>query len=436
MTYRETLELLYALMPDFQQVGAAAYKPGLERAEEFVERLGNPHKRFRIIHVAGTNGKGSVSHMLTAVLMEAGYKVGLYTSPHLKEFRERIKVNAEMISEREVVEFTRRYLGDMEELDLSFFEATVGMAFSHFAEQRVDVAIVETGLGGRLDATNIVLPELSIITNIALEHTAILGDTVEAIAREKGGIIKPNTPVVIGQHGEGSSGVFREIAAERGAELHFAEDEYSIVSLSEEVAEDGVTPLRRYTIERLSDGAQLLLDLDLLGDYQKHNILTLLSAVEFLNSHKVFSIGQGALQSGLSKVTKSTGLRGRWQVLSHQPLMVADTGHNADGIRELVGQILKCNYAKLYIVFGVANDKDLDAIAHLLPTEAHYIFTRAAMDRAMSSEELMERMGGYGLRGETTQSVAQGVERAKELASADDMIFVGGSSFVVAELDL
>lgn len=436
MTYRETLELLYSLMPDFQKVGAEAYKPGLERIESFVAYLGNPDMQFQTIHVAGTNGKGSVSHILTSVLMSAGYRVGLYTSPHLKDFRERIKVNGEMISEEEVINFTKSHLGKMGEYDLSFFEATVGMAFDHFAEQKVDVVVVETGLGGRLDATNIITPKLSVITNIALEHTSFLGDTIESIAREKGGIIKNGLPVVVGQRDDVSERVFSTISAERNAPLRFAEERYRVVDVEQTVADDGGTALRSYHIEHLPDGRVFEVSIDLLGDYQDHNIITALSAIELLNDGGYFKIEQLAVKDGLRKTASQTGLKGRWQILSHAPLMVADSGHNPDGIREVVRQIERCQYGKLYIVFGVANDKDLRSIIPLLPKDAHYIFTRASIDRAMSVDELAATAKSMGVVGETCDTVSEAVERAKSLATRDDMIFVGGSSFVVAELDL
>lgn len=433
MTYQETLDLLFNMMPDFQDIGSKAYKPGLERVKEFDRYLGSPSKYFFTIHVAGTNGKGSVSHMIASILSEFGYCVGLYTSPHLKDFRERIKVDGKPISEKEVVKFTKAHLSKMEELDLSFFEATVGMAFSHFVKSRVEVAIIETGLGGRLDATNIITPILSVITNIGLEHTAFLGDSLESIAREKAGIIKPTVPVIIGEKDSHTDHVFKAAAANNGSKIFFAEEQFKLL----EVEEPDFTlsiPTRSYKIKRMYCNTRSLIKLDLIGEYQRHNLLTVMATMEQLERKTRLTVSRRAIRVGLSKVIATTGLMGRWQVLSQKPLIIADTGHNAEGIKEIVGQIEKQSFNNLYVVLGVANDKDLSKIIPLLPKEAQYIFTQASVKRALPVEELAEEMQKYGLKGRVTHSVNEAYELAKSLAQPDDMIFIGGSTFVVADL--
>lgn len=425
--YLETLDMLYALMPDFQQVGADAYKPGLDRIREFERRLGNPSGGFLCIHVAGTNGKGSVSHMLASTLTAAGYRTGLYTSPHITDFRERIRVDGEMIPEREVVEFADRQLPAMRELGLSFFEATVGMAFEWFWRSGVEVAVVETGLGGRLDATNIITPVVSVITNIGLEHTSFLGDTLAAIAGEKAGIIKPGVPVVVGEHQDGTDEVFRRAAENADSTLVFAQDVFSVSGVAE------TEPGRPVYSVTGPEGQACELRLDLAGDYQRHNIVTALAALRVMNDDTPLNISPQAIREGLASAASATGLRGRWQVLATKPLVVCDTGHNAHGIKEVVRQIARQKYGKLYMVLGVADDKDLSSILPLLPKQAHYIFTQASVRRAMPAATLAAEAARHGLDGETAASVKQAVERARALASADDMIFIGGSTFVVAD---
>lgn len=441
MTYKETLDTLYNMMPDFQKVGAGAYKPGLERIEAFNRHLGSPDKTFCAIHVAGTNGKGSVSHMLASVLQAAGYKVGLYTSPHLRDFRERMRVDGEMVSEQFVVDFTRKHMDKMRELDLSFFEATVGMAFDWFSRGEVEVAVIETGLGGRLDATNIITPILSVITNIGMDHMAFLGDTPEAIAAEKGGIIKKDVPALIGERDPQSEPVFRDAAAKAGSKIYFAEDAYKYISSRPAPptacgAGEGGAERRVYVVERIPCGTRAELALDLLGDYQRRNIVTAMSALELLNKQTKLSISSRAITDGLSVTALSTGLCGRWEVIGRNPLTVCDTGHNAHGLQYVVRQIAGQQYDKLYFVLGVVNDKDLGSILPLLPADAHYIFTQASVDRSLPAGELAERATARGLRGETVPTVPKAIAHARRLARPEDMIFIGGSTFVVADIEL
>ncbi len=449
MNYRQTLETLYNMMPDFQDVWAGAYKPGLERVDEFLNLLGRPHDKFKAVHIAGTNGKGSVSHMTAAVLQGAGLKVGLYTSPHLRDFRERIRIDGETIPEEAVVEFAERHLETMKAIGLSFFEATMCMAFDWFARCGVDVAVVEAGLGGRLDSTNILMPVVSVITNIGLEHQQYLGETLAEIAGEKAGIIKRGVPVVIGEHGDAADEVFVHKAAVEDAPIIFAQDIYKCVA----ARKDGCRQV--FTIERMvkqaADGgggeqasresnpprgaANLKCDLtvDLLGDYQAKNIVTLLAVVDVLRRTDAFSSFEFRF-SILESAAVATGLRGRWEVMGHHPLVVADTAHNAHGIELVAEQLRGEHYETLYIVIGVAADKDLDAILPLLPREAHYIFTAPSVSRAMPAEQLAAHATKYGLNGDIVPRVPDALARARELASPRDMIFIGGSNFTVAEV--
>ncbi len=422
MNYRRTLETLYNMMPDFQDVGAGAYKPGLERVDEFLNLLGRPHEKFRSVHIAGTNGKGSVAHMTAAVLQGAGLKVGLYTSPHLRDFRERIRVDGETIPEEAVVEFAERHMETMKAVGLSFFEATMCMAFEWFARCGVDVAVVEAGLGGRLDSTNIITPMVSVITNIGLEHQQCLGETLSEIAGEKAGIIKRGVPVVIGEHGDAADEVFIRKAAAEGAPLTFAQDIYRCASVGKEGCR------QNFECEDLHSGEQFRLTVDLLGDYQAKNLVTLLAAMDVLD------LARHNIQNALPAAAFATGLRGRWEIIGHHPLTVADTAHNAHGLRLVMEQLRGEHYERLYMVIGVAVDKDLDAILPLLPREARYIFTAPSVTRAMPAERLASQAADYGLRGEVIPHVPDALARARELASSQDMIFVGGSNFTVAEI--
>ncbi len=429
MNYIETVEYLFNSMPSFQHIGGDAYKPGLERVESFCQYLDDPHKEYCVIHVAGTNGKGSVSHILAAVLQEAGYCVGLFTSPHLKDFRERVRVNGQKISRQSVVNFVGRHREKMEELQLSFFEMTAALAFSHFARNHVEVAIIETGLGGRLDATNIVTPVLSIITNIALEHQAYLGDTIEKIASEKAGIIKHKTPVLIGQKDSQYNHVMESRAAELGSPLFYAEDLFSCIG-QQNLGAQG----QHFSLLRHYDDHRFEVDLDLAGNCQRHNILTVTAAADLLHRETQISISRKAFLRATPHAAELTSFSGRWQVLGTEPFVVCDTGHNPHGMSFVVDQIKASSFRELYCVVGFAKDKDLGEILPMLPKEAHYIFVKPNNQRTIEAEELRSVAAQYGLRGEVAPSVADGILRARELSQPDDMIFIGGSNFVVAEI--
>lgn len=431
MDYKQAIDLLFNALPVFQFSGGAAYKPGIERIVALDDRLGNPHTKYKTIHIAGTNGKGSCSHMMASILASAGLRVGLYTSPHLKDFRERIRVNGQKISEAEVVDFVERNIDFATTLGASFFELTAAMAFEHFERNDVDVAIIEVGLGGRLDATNIITPCLSIITNIGLDHTQFLGSTLESIAKEKAGIIKTNTPIIIGQGGDEIDEIFEAKALEMSAPIIFAED---VFELSEQLAlehgqsivlerKEGSMPCRKYRLE-----------LDLMGNYQSHNIKTVISAIETLNTYLGFDISTEDIEEGVANVVENTGLEGRWQVLSQSPLTICDTAHNAHGIAEVVNQIKSQQFAKLYMVIGMVSDKNISEVLALLPKQAYYIFTQAGIDRAMAADELMVQAAEHGLKGECVMKVDKAYALARALATKQDMIYIGGSNFVVAEV--
>lgn len=430
MTYSETIDFLFNQVTSFQQVGAAAYKPGLERVEEFCRLLGNPHNDYHTIHIAGTNGKGSTSHMLASVLQQAGYRVGLFTSPHLKDFRERVRVDGKMISEQEVVGFVERNMPEIKRLGLSFFEITAAMAFEHFALQDVEVAVIETGLGGRLDATNIITPLVSVITNIGLDHTDLLGSTLQAVAAEKAGIIKRGVPVVLGERSEEYNDVFVKRAKELSAPLYFAQQQCRV--LEQGVDDD----MQRFVLQRDRDNAKFDVKLDLMGEYQYNNLITASAALDVLDKLTPLTISRRAYLEGLQGVSRSTSLAGRWQVLSAEPYMVCDTGHNAHGIKYVTKQLqgLAERYSKLYCVVGFAKEKNLDEVLPLLPTQAYYIFTQASSPRALPAVSLAEQAAEFGLKGEVVASVADAVALAQEKATAKDAIFIGGSNFIVGEI--
>ena len=428
MNYSQTIDFLFNSFPTYQNIGPGAYKEGLQSITRMCEVLDNPQRNYFVIHVAGTNGKGSVSHMLASVLQQAGYCVGLYTSPHLVDFRERIRVDGEPISERQVVRFVDEYRDKMVELGLSFFEMTTALAFHHFSESSVEIAVVETGLGGRLDATNIVKPILSIITNIGLEHTALLGGTIAEIAFEKGGIIKPEVPVIVGESHPESCPVFEELAQANRTSVVYADRTWEVLDTEPSGA------LVRYTLQRHSDGRTQILDLDLAGAYQRKNILTARTAVSLLRNHTHLNISTRALVEGIRTVASSTGLRGRWQQLSQAPLVVCDTGHNAHGLAEVVAQIRAQHYERLFMVIGMVDDKDFSSVIPLMPKEAHYIFTQASVRRALPAAELAAKFRHEGFEGDVVPDVHEAYRHAISLASADDMIFIGGSTFVVADL--
>ena len=430
MTYSQTIDFLFNQVTSFQQVGAAAYKPGLERVEEFCRLLGNPHNDYYTIHIAGTNGKGSTSHMLASVLQQAGYRVGLFTSPHLKDFRERVRVDGEMISEQEVVGFVERNLPEIKRLGLSFFEITAAMAFEHFALQDVEVAVIETGLGGRLDATNIITPLVSVITNIGLDHTDLLGSTLQAVAAEKAGIIKRGVPVVLGERSEEYDAVFVKRAEELSAPLYFAQQKCRVL-------EQGVTDdMQRFVLQRDRDNTKFDVKLDLMGEYQYNNLITASAALDVLDKLTPLTISRRAYLEGLQSVSRSTSLAGRWQVLSAEPYMVCDTGHNAHGIKYVAKQLMGLveHYSKLYCVVGFAKEKSLDEVLPLLPAAAYYIFTQASSPRALPAVSLAEQASEFGLKGEVVTNVADAIALAQEKATAKDAIFIGGSNFIVGEI--
>jgi dihydrofolate synthase/folylpolyglutamate synthase len=430
VNYTETLEYLFDRLPMFHRIGQAAYKNSLDNTLKLDEIFGNPHRLYKTIHVAGTNGKGSVSHMLAAVFQAAGYKTGLYTSPHLKDFRERLKIDGQMISKEEVVEWVENYpvKNNLWEIEPSFFELTAAMAFDYFAKQKVDIAIIEVGLGGRLDSTNIITPEVSVITNIGLDHTNLLGDSLEKIAVEKAGIIKQNIPVVIGKTQKETQQIFIETAGTKQSTLFFADQEY-VTSYSMQVL-DGKQILN---IERNGEAVYPEIKLDLLGLYQTQNVPVVLKTLDIM-VEKGWQISRENIYDGLANAAKSTGLMGRWQIIGNNPLTICDTGHNEDGIKMVVNQIKNTVYKTLHFVFGVVADKNQDAVLQLLPKEAVYYFTKADIPRAMDEKVLEQKATGFGLAGESYPSVISAFNAAKLKAGKNDLIFVGGSTFVVAEI--
>ncbi len=417
MTYQDVLDWMFTQLPVYQRDGKSAYKANLDNTHALMDVLGHPYRRFKSIHVAGTNGKGSCSHMLASVLQEAGYKTGLYTSPHLKDYRERIRVNGHLISEDFVIDLVNKYRSDFESIRASFFEMTVGLAFAYFAEQAVDIAIIETGLGGRLDSTNVITPVLSVITNIGMDHTQFLGDSMEAIAAEKAGIIKRHVPVVIGEHQVQTDAVFETMAAKQQAPVTFAQDQLKVVKKEQS-----------YTVTIQDTGADLHFELPLLGNYQLHNVTTVTAAALLLQlPHK-------SIESGLAKVVENTALQGRWQVLKQQPLCIADTAHNKDGLLLVMEQLKRLQYNKLHIVLAVVNDKSLSGILPLFPKEATYYFSQANIPRALPVEDLLTACRAHHMLGEAYPSVKEAYAAALANACTEDVVFVGGSTFTVAEV--
>jgi len=417
----------------FSRQGAAAIKKDLHNTVLLCESLGNPHNKFKTIHVAGTNGKGSVSHMLASVLQQAGYKTGLYTSPHLRDFRERIRINGEMIPEETVVSFVHEQQELIEKVDPSFFEVTVAMAFDYFAEQKVHIAIIETGLGGRLDSTNIIRPILSVITNIGFDHVAILGDTLPQIAGEKAGIIKSGVPVVIGEAIGEVKQVFLEKAALEQSPIYFASEEWA-VDTDEQVSED----LLQLHVTKIASSTSLEepsieLHLDLTGSYQVKNVKAVLSATDLIRNYG-FNVTDQHLYSGLKQVTRLTGLMGRWQTIGHNPKTICDTGHNEDGIREVLSNLKRLQYQQLHFVIGMVKDKDINKVLSLLPKQAIYYFCAPDIERAKPAISLREEALDIGLKGEAYISVSEALLAAREGAATGDLVLVGGSTFVVAEV--
>ncbi len=428
MNYQEAIDFMYSQLPAFHRIGKAAYKANLDNTLALDEYFSHPHRRFRSIHVAGTNGKGSVSHMLASVLQSAGYKTGLYTSPHLKDYRERLRINGQMAPEEVITGFIEKNTDIIKKIQPSFFEMSVAMAFDYFAKEQVDIAVVEVGLGGRLDSTNIITPELSIITGISYDHTDLLGDTLEKIAAEKAGIIKPGIPVVIGRSQPEIKHVFEEKASEQEATIHFADQLYS--------TSPGFYSADQEQVFNVYKGESLVwpkLAVDLQGFYQSVNLLTVLQSTELLQQ-RGFNLSEKAVREGLSSVTRQTGMMGRWQVIGNNPLIVCDTGHNEEGISRVVNQLLQTPWKRLHMVIGFVQEKAIDRILALLPREATYYFTRAGVPRAFDTEILSAKAAEYGLSGRVVPDVKEALEAAKTEAGDKDMIFVGGSTFVVAEV--
>lgn len=429
MTYTETLEYLLSRLPMFSRTGPAAIKPNLDNTYAICEWLGDPQQKIRSIHIAGTNGKGSCSHMLAAILQASGYKTGLYTSPHLRDFRERIKIDGQMINEDFVVRFTAQLMPLIQRIDPSFFEVTVGMAFAWFAEQQVDVAVIETGLGGRLDSTNVIIPELSVITNIGLDHTNLLGTTLPEIAAEKAGIIKKGIPVVIGESSPATDAVFTDTAVQRAAPMVFADKQWYAADWHHEKDRLFVDLAHVEHEDRLS------YQLDLPGVYQLKNLVTVTAAVQELRK-KGFSLPEKKVAAALTQVRKMTGLHGRWETIRQHPTVVLDVAHNEDGIRQLVEQIELVDYRSLHIVIGMVRDKEVDKVLSLLPAAAHYYFTQAQIPRALPAEQLQEKALTAGLKGIAYPEVNAAVHAALEHAAGGDLVLVCGSIFVVAEVNL
>lgn len=427
MTYHDALAFLVDRLPAYHLIGKAAYKASLDNTIALDEYFGHPHLSFRSVHIAGTNGKGSVSHLIASIFQEAGYKTGLYTSPHLRDFRERIRVNGEMIPEDEVVRFVEMHSAITAQLMPSFFELTMAMAFDYFTRSGVEVAVIETGMGGRLDSTNIITPELSVITNIGHDHMEFLGATLEAVAGEKAGIIKREIPVVIGETQAETAPVFEEKAKEMNANILFADKKYCCI-LGDS---DEFSSLRSYSITENETGFHLKGAIPLGGLYQQKNIQTVFGAVSELK--KIFNLKDCNIIDGIQNVIENTGLAGRWQILSNCPLTICDTGHNKEGLEYVVRQLLSLKKKKMHLVIGFVSDKDLSAVLPLLPKDAVYYFTKAAIPRALDEKVLKDAAAAMGLSGLSYGLVSEAINAAKENAGSEDVIFIGGSTFIVAE---
>ncbi len=448
MNYQETLDYLFYALPMFQRVGASAFKKDLHNTIELCNHLGNPERKFKSIHIAGTNGKGSTSHTLAAVLQSAGYKTGLYTSPHLKSFTERIRIDGKEISEDAVVQFVAENKEFLDELKPSFFEMTVGMAFWYFVREKVDIAVIEVGMGGKFDSTNLVTPELCIITNIGWDHMQFLGNTLPLIAGEKAGIIKHRVPVIISQTQEETSSVFKEKASEMQAPIVFADQVWKVKKdgspdSHREKTEDGSNKNQEprtqnqersaiFQIEK--EGSFQQIRFGLLGDYQRFNLPGILGGVSELRKQG-WEISDESLATGLAEVTTLTGLKGRWQILAEKPLTICDTGHNEPGIKEILDQLKTYSFKELWMVIGMVQDKDISKILALLPKEANYIFCQAEIPRALAADQLAAKALEEGLKGRVIPNVSEAYNFARKNAGQDDLIFVGGSTFVVAEIE-
>lgn len=430
MNFQQTLNYLYSQLPMFQRIGVAAYKNNLDNTIALCNLLKNPQNNFKSIHIAGTNGKGSTSHLIASILQTKGLKIGLYTSPHLKDFRERIRINGKKIPKKFVTSFVNEYKNDFEKINPSFFEMTFGMAIKYFADEKIDLAIMETGMGGRLDSTNIINPVVSVITNISFDHTQFLGNTLEKIAIEKAGIIKPCTPVIIGETQNNLKHIFINKAEKQNAPIYFADSYFKALNI-------------KYTNNRIS---KLCMDIfsnnklylknlnsSLTGLYQYKNIITSLQIIKILNK-TAYNINKTQIKKGIGNVVKQTGISGRWQIISNSPLTICDTAHNADGIKEVVNQIKTIPYKNLHFVLGMVNDKNINNILRLLPQSATYYFCKADIPRGLDQGVLAEKANIADLKGEIYPSVNNALANARNNAGKNDLVFIGGSSFVVAEV--
>ena len=453
MTYQQTLDYLFNSLPMYHRIGQAAYKADITNTVQLMQHLDNPEKRFRSIHVAGTNGKGSVSHMLASVLMQAGYKVGLYTSPHLVDFRERIRINGQMIPEQRVTDFVERHRDYMQTLQLSFFEMTVGLAFDYFANEQVDVAVVEVGMGGRLDSTNVITPDLCVITNIGFDHTQFLGDTLTKIAAEKAGIIKPHVPVVIGETHPETRPVFEKKAVEQQAPIYFADDHYRIIPIAEKPSPvEGLTfPMLDFKVETSNSqfpipiGSRPILNSQfsilnsqfsspLTGSYQLKNLATLFQALELLPSVG-YAVKEQHIRDGIARVVQDTGLHGRWEKVDEHPLTICETAHNGDGVRAMLQKLSEIPYHHLHLIYGCVNDKDFRSILRMLPHErTTYYYSQPSVPRALPVEQLTAAATELGMRGESFPQVADAITAARSQADPlHDLVLVTGSIFLVAD---
>lgn len=427
MTYEQTITYLYEKLPVFHRIGKKAYKADLSNTIALCGHLDNPQNKFKTIHVAGTNGKGSTAHYLAAILQSAGYKTALYTSPHLKSFTERIRISGEPISENSVINFVKENQNFIETIKPSFFELSVGMAFDYFAKERVDIAIIEVGLGGRLDSTNIITPILSVITNISFDHTDILGDTLPKIAYEKAGIIKRQVPVVISERNHETSTVFIDKAKDENTPIYFASDEYIVKN---SILNENCIDIE---IVRIKDKFPFLITSQLMGNYQFKNIIGVLKAVDLLGQIG-YLISHSNLENGFAKVVDLTGLKGRWQTLSKFPKIICDTAHNIAGISQILNNLKLSQYHQLWMVLGFVSDKDISSILGLLPKEANYIFCQANIPRALPASELWSKAKDFGLSGVIINEVNEAIDYAVSKSNKNDLIYVGGSTFVVAEI--
>jgi dihydrofolate synthase/folylpolyglutamate synthase len=428
MNYKAAVEYLYSKLPLFSKSGVAALKMDLSNTLSICSFLNNPQNRFKSIHIAGTNGKGSVSHMLASILQEQGYRTGLYTSPHLEDFRERIKINGEMIPEEAVVDFTKRIQPVIDAIEPSFFEVTVGMAFDYFAKEQVDIAVIETGLGGRLDSTNVIEPILSVITNISFDHVQILGDTLEKIASEKAGIIKNNTPIVIGKTQKETELVFTQKAQFHKAPIYFADQLWTST-----ITKDHPTTLS-LRLHAKNSTEEYIYDCPLAGSYQQENIITVKASTTILRELN-WEIEESSITRGIQNVIVNTGLHGRWETISSSPLIILDVAHNADGVNKMLDQLKRFDFKQLYMVVGISADKDVNEVLSLLPKQAHYAFTKAHLPRAMEPELLQELASKHELQGDCFDHVNNAIQHFKGMAGDNDLILVCGSIFVVGEVN-